>query len=122
MPIRNETRNCILHESPEWALTKWQQARGFMFSTPGDRAKIFLFMPVRRVSLHMLFVFGPIDVLVLDGAGKVSAMNEGFRPWTLWDAKIKGSAVVELPAGTIARTKTRVGDLIKLPTPPIKRR
>jgi uncharacterized membrane protein (UPF0127 family) len=69
----------------------------------------------------MWFVFGPIDVVALDGRGMVIALKERFRPWTMWSSKVPVSCVIELPVGTVSKTKTRVGDRIILP-PPLDRR
>ena len=63
----------------------------------------------------MFFVFGSIDVIALDGTGAVVALKERFWPWTIWHPGVRASAVVELPVGTIARTKTAVGDIVVLP-------
>ena len=90
-----------------------------MFARPGNRCKIFLFMPARKVKLHMWFVRGPIDVLALDGKGTVVALKKDFRPWQYWSPGVTASAVIELPAGTIERTGTAVGDTIRLPQPPV---
>ena len=116
--IRNLTRGTTLHERPRWALTPWQQARGLLFRRPRDDAIIFLFLPARPVTLHMWFVFGPIDVLALDGTGRVVALKERFLPWAFWRTGAAVSTVLELPDGTIARTRTNVGDVIGLPQPP----
>jgi uncharacterized membrane protein (UPF0127 family) len=114
--ILNRTRGTLLFERPRWALTVWQQARGLMFRKPGPKdCIIFLFLPSRPVSFHMFFVFEPIDIIALDGTGKVIALRENFRPWTMWRPGLDASAVVELPAGTIAKSGTAVGDVIELP-------
>jgi uncharacterized membrane protein (UPF0127 family) len=120
--IANATRGTILHENPEWALSLWQQSRGFMFSRPGGRALIFLFLPARIVRLHMLFVLGSIDVIALDGTGKTIALKENFSPWSLWSSGAAASAILELPEGAIARTGTRIGDKITLPQPPLRKK
>ena len=120
--IMNVTRGEVLHAAPVWARTAWQQARGFMWSVPGDRAIIFPFLPARRVALHMWFVFGPIDVVALDGKGMVVAIAERFRPWSWWRAPCAVSAIIELPAGTVARTATAVGDRVALPAFTIRER
>lgn len=113
--IINRTRNAVLHDRPAWALTAWEKARGFMFRRPAGDAIIFLFMPAQVVRLHMWFVFGPIDVLGLDGTGRVVALKQDFRPWSFWSTGTPVSAVVELPAGTLARTGTQEGDHVALP-------
>jgi len=115
--ILNKTRGTILHTAPQWALTSRQQAWGFLFQHPGDKCIVFLFMPARRVSFHMWFVFGSIDIMALDGKGKIIALKERFLPWTLWVPNIIASAVLELPTGTIAKSKTKLGDIVVLPAP-----
>jgi uncharacterized protein len=119
--IVNKTRGVTLHSNPEWALTTAQQAKGFMFRRPRDACIIFLFLPQRRVGLHMWFVWGAIDVLALDGTGKVLALKKRFLPFAFWYPGVDASAVVELPAGTIERTRTALGDTVVLPKQVAKR-
>jgi uncharacterized protein len=104
-----------LCENPRWALTTWQQAIGFMFQRPRG-CLVFLFKPARRDMIHMWFVFGSIDALILDGNGEVIALRENLKPWWMWNPKVKISALIELPAGTISATGTRLGDRIELPS------
>ena len=116
MLLLNKTKKTVLFDhDPEWALSSWRQARGFMFAKPMHRCMVFLFFPSQRIRLHMMFVFAPIDVLVLDGTGKVIALKEHFRSWTYWDSGVVGSAVIELPRGVLAKTKTCLGDIVVLP-------
>jgi uncharacterized protein len=112
--IRNITRKKILHERPVWATGMLRQAVGLMFRKPTNEAIIFLFMPARKDVLQMWFVFGPVDVAVLDGAGKVLALKI-LQPWSIWAPKMLASCIIELPSGTIAASGTRVGDTIVLP-------
>jgi len=117
--ITNKTRKTVLHANPRWAFTALQQSLGLMFRRPGpDDCLIFLFLPARRVRFHMWFVFGPIDMVALDGKGNVIALKERFAPFAFWMPGINASAVLELPLGTIARTKTAVGDVMALPPRP----
>jgi len=115
MDIVNKTQKNVLHSDPRWALTIAEQAKGFMFQHPGNACIVFLFMPARAVGLHMWFVWGSIDVLALDGQGTVVALKERFRPFTFWYPGVTASAIIELPVGTIARTKTGLGDTVVLP-------
>jgi uncharacterized protein len=118
--VMNLTRRCVLHEHPRIAASFMEQAKGLMFTRPTNDCLIFPFLPARRVSMHMWFVFGPIDILALDGQGKVVALRKDFRPWTLWVPGVFASAVVELPAGTIARTGTAIGDRVSVPVTILK--
>jgi hypothetical protein len=110
--VVNATRKQVLHGAPEVADTHLRQGLGFMFQRPKDRCIVFLFLPARTVRMHMCFVFGAIDILALDGTGKVIAMRERFSPFTFWHPRVVASCVVELPVGTIARTGTRMGDTV----------
>lgn len=117
--IHNATKGVVLHDRPQWALSGWRQAIGFMFRRPGKRALIMLFLPPRRERIHMFFVRGPLDLVALDGNGSVMDLRPEISPWQTWKPKEKMYALLELPAGTIARTNTEVGDSIRLPQPPL---
>lgn len=55
-----------------------------------------VFPEERKVSLHMLFVFYPIDVLVVGEDLKIKEIKRNFQPFTFWSSKEKGKYVVEL--------------------------
>lgn len=61
----------------------------------------------------MFFVFYPIDVIFLDSEMKIVEIKENFKPFTIYKPKKKARYVIELPKGTIARTKTIIGDIIE---------
>lgn len=66
-------------------------------------------------SIHTAFMRFPIDLLFLDRAGRVLKVATGVPPWRIrlhWRA----FAVVELGAGSLARTGTMAGDLLELRT------
>jgi len=48
------------------------------------------------VSLHMFFVFHPIDVLLLNKNKEIVEIKRNFKPFTFWSSKEKGKYVVEL--------------------------
>lgn len=75
----------------------FSKALGLMFSRP--RPLVMRFSSERYVPLHMMFVFGAIDVLFLDKDFKVVEIKENFKPWTFYNPKNKAMTVVELPAG-----------------------
>ena len=91
--------------------TSAQAARGLMFTAPRDRALVFTFSPARRVALHMFFVFYRIDVLYLDGSGRILEIIRGFRPFTLYRPVNRSTYVVELPFRRAAHLKP--GDWVK---------
>ena len=78
-----------------------------------DFGLIFEFKTERAVSLHMFFVFYPIDVLFLDSNNKVISMKENFKPFTTFNPRKKIKYVVELPNNTISNSNTIINDLIE---------
>ena len=115
--IRNLENGRRLCEHFSIADTSLSRALGFMFRRPCNHTLVFLFPAPVRVCLHMWFVFGAIDVLILDSGGRVAALKSRFRPWTVWCPGVRASVIIELPVGTIARTGTRLGHRIAVPLP-----
>jgi uncharacterized membrane protein (UPF0127 family) len=72
--------------------------------------------------IHMMFMRFPIDAVFLSrpeaghgGAQTVLSMHRGLRAWVGLIPLVRGAyGVLELPVGTIERTKTAVGDLVSL--------
>lgn len=64
----------------------------------------------RTGSITMFFMRFSIDVLFLDRSLRVVRVAERIRPWVPALAARGADSVLELPAGTVARTRTQVGD------------
>jgi len=86
---------------------------GLMFSRR-PRCIALAFPSERRISLHMWFVFFPIDVAFLDRNRRVVELKEGFRPWTLHASRRPARCAVEMPAGWARGKGIRVGDVLRL--------
>ena len=69
-------------------------------------------VPSRGV--HMFGMRFAIDALFLSQGGIVVHMEENLRPWRVSHIVSSGGSVLELPAGCIARTGTKVGDQIEI--------
>ena len=63
------------------------------------------------VSFFMRF---PIDVLFLDRENQVRHLIHRMVPWRISKIVRRSKRVVELPAGTLARTGTELGDVIEI--------
>jgi hypothetical protein len=61
-------------------------------------------------SITMFFMRFPIDALFLDRSLRVVRVAEHIRPWLPALAARGTDSVLELPAGTAARTRTQAGD------------
>ena len=113
--IKNKTQNTIVSTKKEFFANPWTRARGLMFrAVRAGVGYVFLFDKPTYAAIHMLFVFQPIDVIWLDRDGKVMDMALHVKPFTLHLAP-NGYAtfMIELAAGTIALSKTQIGDEIE---------
>ena len=64
-------------------------------------------------AVHTWFMRFPIDVLFAARDGRIVGMRHAVRAWrAAW--AVRGFATIELPAGTLARTGTRIGDQVAL--------
>ncbi|MBI5881422.1 DUF192 domain-containing protein [archaeon] len=116
MVILNKTKKAKLVEKHRVCRSAGSKARGLMFTNESavkNSALVFEFNSERFQSMHMFFVFYPIDVLFLDERRKVVEMKKEFRPWQVYNAAKKAKYVIELPSNTIIKTKTTVGDRIE---------
>ena len=86
------------------------QVLGLMFSRP--RNLIFALNRPKKVRMHMLFVFFPIDVVFLNLEKEVIEIKENFRPFSVYLAKNKAKYILELGKGAIDRAGIRLGDTL----------
>src|SRR3989338_3083810 len=110
MAVKNVTRNTIIASRSKIADSVVERAVGLMFSKPTRAAMVLKFAKEVPVSLHTFFVFFPIDIILADGGLRVVELLKAMPPFSTYSAKQKAKFDVEVPAGTIAKSKTRVGD------------
>ena len=66
-------------------------------------------------SIHTFWMRFPIDVLYVDKNGTVLRADRAMKPWRIGPLFVRhGRLVIELPAGTIDRTRTERGDHLRL--------
>ena len=108
-----KTKNSkIIVKNVEYCRTIFEQARGLMFRLPiKDKCLIFVFRKESRPHFHMLFVFFHIDMVFLDSNRKIVDLRSRVRPFRLEIKPRKDCRfVIELPAGTIRKSRLKVGD------------
>ena len=111
MPIKNITKNKII--AADFKLCEdLSKFIGLMLSKNSNKTLIFKFNKEKIISLHMLFVFYPIDVLFLDKNKVVVEIKERFMPFAFYTPKRKAQYIIEIPVKTIKKTKTKLGDKI----------
>jgi hypothetical protein len=65
-------------------------------------------------SIHMFFMRFPLDVLFVDGDGKVLRVLDSIKPWRA-STPVRGSkGAIELPAGTAARAGVSRGTVVRM--------
>ncbi|NLE75530.1 MAG: DUF192 domain-containing protein [Chloroflexi bacterium] len=112
LQVENFTRGVTLVEHGRVANTHWARLVGLIGvrqMVPGDGLAI---VPCR--SVHCFFMSMPIDVLYVNREHRVVAMDHELRPWRIGSLHKGVHYVVELPAGTLARTGTAVGDQLRV--------
>ena len=92
--IRNKTTGKIISRKERICKTFFSHAFGLMFRKKQNL--VMVFRKPKRISLHMFFVFYPIDVLVLDEAKRIVDVKRGFRQFSVWTSTKRGKYVVEL--------------------------
>jgi uncharacterized membrane protein (UPF0127 family) len=101
------------------ATSFWARGRGLLGRRALPPGEGLVIEACRQV--HMFFMAFPIDVLhvrrLTPEEGEVTRVLEALRPNRLGPWVWRSDYVVELPAGTAARTGTRVGHRIALRPP-----
>jgi uncharacterized membrane protein (UPF0127 family) len=92
--IRNLTNNTIVSQKEIICKTTLSQGLGLMFRR--QQNLVMIFDKEKKISLHNLFVFFSIDVLIVDKDMKIVEIKRNFKPFTLFKSKEKGMYVVEL--------------------------
>lgn len=108
--MKNLSKKSVIANDFDICKGIFKKATGLMFSKP--RPLVFIFDQEKRISLHMLFVFWPIEVLFLDKDKKVIEIKENFRPFSFYNSKNMAMYIIELPCGMIKKSRTEMGDKI----------
>ena len=94
----------------------FSKLRGLMFRSKFPFASLLFYLDRESredASIHMLFVFFPIDVVWLNKEWRVVDLREKVMPFTpLVVPKRAAKYVLELPVGRIRRREVRVGDFL----------
>ncbi len=114
--ITNKTNNSVLSKNKKVCQNIFCKARGLMFTRQKkDFGLIFIFPEEDRVNTTatMFFMFYQIDILWLDKNKRIVDLKKNAKPFTISIIpKKKAMYVIELPAGTIHKTKTKLNDRI----------
>lgn len=108
LTVRNATRGTILADRAREAKTFGTRFLGLM-GQRSLRAGDGLWIDPCN-SIHTFFMRIPIDVLFLDRERRVVKVFPALVPWRTTRIYGKARTVLELPAGTLAASRTSEGD------------
>ena len=114
MIILNKKTQKILTSHAHLCKDPFSKAIGLMFCFDKEKSLVFIFSKEIQSSLHMWFVFYPIDVLFLDSRKKVVEIKEHFQPFTFYFPQHTSKFIIEVPDGTIQKTGTKITDTLFL--------
>jgi len=112
--VCNRTKQTLLGDEVELAAGPWGRLKGLL----GRQVKEFIqgkgILIVPSQGVHTLGMSFPIDAAYLDRDGRVIHVCHQLAPFRIAPLKLKSRSVLELPAGTLARTRTEVGDMLEV--------
>jgi uncharacterized membrane protein (UPF0127 family) len=112
MEVLNSSRGTVVGEAIEVADTAARRVKGLLGRDCLEDGQGLLFKHCS--SLHTFFMSFPIDIVFLDKQGKVLKTAAGVTPFKLVAAPFRAFFALELPAGAIDRSVTKVGDMLDM--------
>jgi uncharacterized membrane protein (UPF0127 family) len=106
----NVTRDTMVAERLDWAGTSGERRRGLLGRDQFPVGAGLYLAPCQWV--HMFGMRFAIDVAFLARDGRVLAVHHGLKPGAISKLVWRADGALELPAGTLTRTGTGVGDVI----------
>jgi uncharacterized protein len=108
MKARNVTSGKELAGNLTVAATPFARVKGLLGRTALSRGEGLLLTPCKGV--HTFFMKFSIDVVFLDRGNRVVAAIEHLQPQRMTKLLLSSVSALELPAGTVAATKTAPGN------------
>ena len=112
MPVINLTKKT-------WLATKVRKADNFLTRLVGLLKRTHLgpeealwLMPSKGI--HTIGMKFPIDVVFLNREFYVLALISGMHPYRVSGVHMRGYSVIELPNGTIRKSRTEIGDQLEI--------
>ncbi|HLV98421.1 MAG TPA: DUF192 domain-containing protein [Ktedonobacterales bacterium] len=110
--VINTTRAAVLAERAGFADSIMTRTLGLMGQANLPAGTGLVLDPC--TSIHMFFMRFAIDALYVAQNGAVLRVVPHLRPWGVGPIIWRARYVVELPAGTAARTGTQAGDTLRV--------
>ena len=114
--IINLSKNTVLAENAEPADNFFRRLIGLMGSPCLKAGEGLILKPCN--SIHTFFMRFPIDVAFIDRENKIVKIYPCLPAWRLSGIFFNSALCLELPAGTLAITRSQAGDTIQLANNP----
>jgi len=111
----NTTRGRVLATTIEHAASAWDRARGLIGRATLPAGHALSLHPCS--SVHTCGMSFPLDIVHLSTDGRVLRIVTNLQPWRVGPIVRHAHWTIELPAGVIAETGTRAGDIITFVPP-----
>jgi uncharacterized protein len=112
MKAFNVSRKQFLAERLSVADTFWKSLLGLLPRNELPQGEGLWLVPCQ--SVHTIGMRFPIDVVFLDRGGIVLHLQEQMKSFRVSRHISRARGVLELPAGVVQATGTRIGDLVSL--------
>jgi uncharacterized membrane protein (UPF0127 family) len=113
--VTNATRGRELGDRVILANWFWPRLRGLIARPRIERGEGLMIVPCRGV--HMFLMTYPIDVALMNETGSIVAMYRDLAPGTRTRWHGDARQALEVPAGTLAETRTSLGDRLQWERP-----
>ncbi len=112
MKISNITKHFLIAQQAAVADTFVSRMTGLLNRASLNPTEALII--TRCQSIHMIFMRFAIDAIFVDQADRVVGVVENIKPFQLSPIFFKASYVIEIPAGVIDKSKTEVGDQLRI--------
>jgi uncharacterized membrane protein (UPF0127 family) len=112
LKVVNLTNRTELADNVSKADTFFKRLKGLMFTKSLPAGHGLLIQPCQ--SIHTFFMNYSIDVLYLSKDFEIVGLDETLKPAKVGKYQKRAYSVLELPAGTILKTETKIGNYLTI--------
>ncbi len=110
----NCTKQTVVASEVEVAETAWSRMKGLIGRSASDFHKGKGLWIIPSEGVHTIGMSFPIDLAYLDSKMRVIHTYHRLAPFRIAAVKLKARSVLELPAGSLAESRTEVGDRLQV--------
>ncbi|MDQ0256990.1 uncharacterized membrane protein (UPF0127 family) [Evansella vedderi] len=111
MKLVNLSNGKVIASNVNEANTFFKRLKGLMFTKMLHRDAGLHIKPCQ--SVHTFFMNYCLDILYIDKSDTIVAIDEAMAPGKVGRHYRKAASVIELPAGKVKETETKVGQSLK---------